>query len=418
MIRSSVARPAVVPSASRAAPIAQRLPSSTVRAQPVTASSFERAPVASSALAARASPRIPARSSYPNGAGIDRILAISNPVERNYAITQGYHDLSQAFAKLVGDDNANWTTYAVWASRQAGVTIRQEDAPRQLVEAFEKSAEIGRALEQARSRLGPLGALIPPVSGLLTAGDEGLDLISHEIATGNTKVFAEISREFSRFIEAFGGATHYDQARVDAYLAGFRPDQAAFRDGMAAYAKAMFEPDAEKKAELMLLGNARVGLHEQTFLQENIERSMNAPIEVVVRKNLEAALTRTLPGKLLAKAGLLDDALDPLIGAVSSVARRAITDKMMELALPGVTLRLGDDVRGDFPAALETIELAELREALARIDRTPDSLSGSAAEDWVRLGDRMNFIVDLFRAYQQDAAMFDEPFETPRALIA
>ncbi len=189
---------------------------------------------------------------------------------------------------------------------------------------------------------------------------------------------------------------------------------------MEAYAKAMFEQDPEKKAELMFLGNACVGLHEQRFLQTYIERALNAPVDALVRENLEDAIGATLPGKLLKKAGLLDDALDPLVRAIGKGVRRVVTEHMMSLPLPNQTLKLGEDVVGPngtpFPEALKTIENPELQKVLADIDTSPDSLKGSAARDWVRLSDRMNFIVDLFRSYQQDPSMFGQPFDKPVTL--
>src|SRR5215216_1003828 len=57
---------------------------------------------------------------------VRRIVAISNPVIRNLEITQCYSRLAAEFASRSGE-GANWCTYATWASRQAGRTIRGED---------------------------------------------------------------------------------------------------------------------------------------------------------------------------------------------------------------------------------------------------------------------------------------------------
>jgi hypothetical protein len=361
---------------------------------------------------------VPAPGSYPRGPEIDRILANKDGVTRNYAITQGYHDLSQAFATVVGDENANWTTYAVWASRQAGVSIRKEDAPELLVDLLERSPEISAALDRVKRALGPLGVFMPPVGKFLEVGDGALDVVSGEIAEGNARVFAEISREFTRFIDTFAGAEKFDQARLDAYLAGFRPDQQVFRDGMEAYALAMFEKDPNRKAELMLEGNALVGLHEQTFLQTYIERAMNAPVDHLIANGLKSVFGEKLGAKLLDEESRFHDVISPLVRTVSSVVRRGVTEQMMKLAMPGRTLSLGEDVVGpngatSFSGDLATIESERLRKVLARVDQTPDTMKGSGAKDWVRLDDRMNFIVDLFRAYQQDPAVFGQPFESP-----
>src|SRR5207247_6913452 len=55
-----------------------------------------------------------------------RIAAIANPVIRNLEITYCYSRLAAAFAAR-GGEGANWCTYATWASRQVGRTVRGED---------------------------------------------------------------------------------------------------------------------------------------------------------------------------------------------------------------------------------------------------------------------------------------------------
>jgi hypothetical protein len=58
---------------------------------------------------------------------VRRIAAIENPVLRNLEITHAYSLLAAAAAARSGA-GANWCTFATWASRQAGATIRGEDA--------------------------------------------------------------------------------------------------------------------------------------------------------------------------------------------------------------------------------------------------------------------------------------------------
>src|SRR6187431_1673137 len=57
---------------------------------------------------------------------ISRIAAMTEPVLRNLHITQCYCELSAAFANRM-KSGANWCTFATWASKQAGQTIRHED---------------------------------------------------------------------------------------------------------------------------------------------------------------------------------------------------------------------------------------------------------------------------------------------------
>ena len=70
-----------------------------------------------------------------------RIAAIRNPVIRNLEITHAYSLLAAAVAARSGQ-GANWCTFATWASRQAGRTIRGEDA----IGYIEQRLCIGRSL--------------------------------------------------------------------------------------------------------------------------------------------------------------------------------------------------------------------------------------------------------------------------------
>jgi hypothetical protein len=63
-----------------------------------------------------------------------------------------------------------------------------------------------------------------------------------------------------------------------------------------------------------------------------------------------------------------------------------------------------------FPETLATIESADLRTFLATWDRTPHDTRGSAASDWNDIGDRINFIVDLFRTRHRDPNLLRPPF--------
>ena len=77
-----------------------------------------------------------------------RIGAIESPVVRNLEITFCYSRLAAACATRNGQ-GANWCTYATWASRQAGRTIRGEDL-----------------LENLESRLGESRWVLHPLATL------------------------------------------------------------------------------------------------------------------------------------------------------------------------------------------------------------------------------------------------------------
>ena len=60
-------------------------------------------------------------------ADVQRIAGIKSPVLRNLEITHAYSLLAAAVAER-SSSGANWCVFATWASRQAGATIRGEDA--------------------------------------------------------------------------------------------------------------------------------------------------------------------------------------------------------------------------------------------------------------------------------------------------
>ena len=108
---------------------------------------------------------------------------------------------------------------------------------------------------------------------------------------------------------------------------------------------------------------------------------------------------------------LLDGAFERLIDACNDLIRQIITDHLMTLRLSDrETLRLGRDLHGEFPEALAQITNPRLRQILAEADPTPDSLLQSGACDWANFIDRIHFIADFFRVYQEQPFLFDPPF--------
>ncbi|HVE87901.1 MAG TPA: hypothetical protein VND93_33815, partial [Myxococcales bacterium] len=367
----------------------------------------------------------PAPGTYPTAADAERISSNPDAAARNLDITQGYSDISNAMGQILGKDNATWATFATWASKQAGVSIRGEDVPKIFTDAIKGTAGFQDKVDKVNSVLKRLG--LPQIqagelAGKLAQHARGaMDQLQDSIGNGNVKVFKEIAPEFAKFIDTFKGATKYDQAKVDAYLAHFPPDQQGLKNGFANYAKAQFETDPKKKAELMLLANDQIVQHEQGRLQPDIQRGLDAPIDQVFKPALKKIIRDVAKnagpfgtgGWLYDKldgAGLIDKAISPVLDAVGGQFRKLATSQLMTLETPSGTLKLGQDVPRGFPADLKTIDNPDLKALLAKVDRTPDTTRGSAAGDWSNVGDRMNFVTDLFRAYSQDPNLFKPPF--------
>jgi len=366
-------------------------------------------------------PTVPAKAPTPGRVDIEGIANIKDPVARNHAITQGYYELSNQMAGLLGKENANWATFGVWASKQAGVSIRQEDLPKAFMDQLKGDNKWLGALTNIG--LGAINPLAPALTEALKIPiRDALNRVSDAIADGNQKLFRDIAPEFQRFTETFKGDTKYDAAKVEKYLEGFPPGKENLKAAFSDYAKAMFEQDPNKKAELMLSANDRVGVHEQSLIQGEVERALNAPLKEtfapIVKATLDAAGNALpFPANLAYKgakaAGLVDKAVDSVVDSLTGQFRQFATEHMMKIGLPEGSLSLGDDVRpgaqGDFPEHLRTIESGELNKLLSQYDKTPNSLKGSSANDWSQFDQRMNYIVDLFRSRQGDPRLFDAP---------
>ena len=364
---------------------------------------------------------------------VDRIVAIGDPILRNLLITQCYCELSGSAAALVGA-SANWCTFATWASKQAGQTIRQEDLLRTFEERFYLSPEISAALENLTGSLKRIGANLPvraskaailralgPRAAFARAADA--------VARGNKKVFEEIGREFARFLGFFSGDPSFDGARTAQFCSMLRPGdppdgQRLLSEAFTAYCHARFQTGKEK-AQTMLLANVCAGYHEQIRLQPEIAEALDAALgdPAGLKQRLLAVF---LPGFYLrARARLLrdhetflDDIFARVVRETNRLIRQVITEHLMTLHIANApALHLGRDLRGNFPSDLERIEDARLKEILDRVDTTADSLAGSGAVDWADFADRMHFIADFFRLSQERSDLFDTPFTADQTAL-
>ncbi|MDR7420138.1 MAG: hypothetical protein QN178_14645 [Armatimonadota bacterium] len=365
---------------------------------------------------------------------VDRIAGLADPVVRNLQITQCYHDLSVAMRRFTSG-GANWCTFATWASKQAGSTIRSDDLPRALEDVLDRAPEFARLLD-----------LVVDAASLAVASEDAtavrdalrqavnpqpaFDRASGAVARGNLKVFAEIGREFARFLAALDDDAAVDAGVATQFCASLRPGeppdgQRLLREAFTAYAEARRHGDDKTRAELLYLANVLIGLHEQTRLQPDILAALNAPASVLddLRPRLLAVV---LPGvwlrirhtaaRLLRRRLPLDEALDRLVACVKGEARRVITQALMVLRLPaGTLLPLGRDLRSAFPPVLKTILSPRVHDVLRDVDLTPDSLAGSGAQDWADLRQRMHFIADFFRAWHERPELFNPPFSPAQA---
>jgi hypothetical protein len=376
-----------------------------------------------------------AMDQIPSIAEVDRIAALDDPVLRNLQITQCYHELSSALAQRLPGE-ANWCTFATWASKQAGGTIRKEDLARaweDLLTAPSTAQAAGSAAAAAQG----IGAQGSPQEILRLAWEAinpyaALERASAAVGRGNQKVFAEIGREFARYVAACLGDVTFDGESIAGFCAALHPGdppdgQRYLSQAFTRYYQAAFEPDPKARAELVLLASLEMGFHEQTRLQPEIAAALDAilfdPRSIELRLAERRLILALFPGRgiqvyagvlfrrLLGRPDRLEEVIDRLIALARGQLRTLLTEHMLALDFPGgLRLRLGDDLHAIYPAALEQIANPELCALLAQIDPTPDSLRETGAVDWADLPDRLHFIADLFRCYQEWPEMQEPPY--------
>src|SRR6059036_3872583 len=205
----------------------------------------------------------------PSVEDVRRSVAITNPVIRNLEITHCYARLAAAFAAR-GGEGANWCTYATWASRQAGRTIRGED----LLD------ELGGGLVGGRWLLHPIRIMwrrllrrglfqretrIGRLTAELHTPFDAFERASGSVARGNLRVFEEIGLQFARYLQECppdGVESPPFQRFLDGLRPGDPPDgQRYLREAFERYERLQLEPDPKARMELAVLANLAIGIH-------------------------------------------------------------------------------------------------------------------------------------------------------------
>lgn len=362
---------------------------------------------------------------------VERITAVSDPVVRNLQITQCYHELSATLGQRTGG-GANWCSFATWASKQAGQTIRKEDLARTLEGALgsqtaveQATRDLASAAQKVSARLGT-GEIRKFIWKVLEP-EAAFERSSQAVAGGNLKVFAEIGREFARFNADCLPDTTYDEGKMARWCEALRPGPApegqdALRQAFSNYYRALFEEDGKARHELLLFANLKIGYHEQTRLQPEINAALDAPIlsPQMFARNLLQALRPEWGGliqvvlyllRLLGRLTEFDRASAAYLEAAQREAQRIVTETMMTIELPhGQRQRLGQDLASTFPPILAHLTNPDLIDLLTQIDPTPDSTLETGAQYWGDLPDRLHFIADMFRCFHISPDLFLAPF--------
>lgn len=357
---------------------------------------------------------------------VRRIAAIANPVIRNLEITHCYSRLAAAFATRSGE-GANWCTYATWASRQAGRTVRGEDMLEHL----------GRKLGDGRWLLHPIATLwrrllrrglfqretrIGRLTAALHTPFDAFECASDAVARGNLKVFEEIGLEFARYLQecppdAAADSSPPFQRFLDRLRPGDPPEgQRYLRQAFAEYERRRLERDPKARAELTVLANLEIGLHEQTRLQPEIREALDAAYatqEDLGRRALEALFPSAARWRSVFRrpaAAVVGVVAAGAQRSASRLAREVITESFLVLSLPGRVLALGTHLTDAYPEALGEPADADLTELLARFEPIAPAPDDCGARDWSDLRQRMHYIVHMFCAFHLSKELFRPPF--------
>lgn len=358
----------------------------------------------------------------PTPADVRAVAALRNPILRNLRITECYYRLSAAMASRT-DGSANWCTFATWASRQAGRTIRAEDFMEQLSGVLASASApwlhpvaslwrwlLRKGIFEPESRL---GRLVHDIHSPFDAFERASDAV----ARGNRKVFEEIGLEFARYLEACPRGLDPGSEEFKQFLSGLRPGappdgQDLLRSAFLLYQNRSAEGTA-RRAQQLFKANLEIGLHEQTRLQPEIREAIVAGPETAenLGRRLLAHFHLRLGPAAKPAAIVMGFPAKRFREFVDTITCRVITECLMVLRLSDeLLLALGKHLDRPFPSSLEKLDEPELEKLLREFEPAEGAVDNCGANDWSALPERMHYIIHLFRCFHDARELFEAPF--------
>jgi hypothetical protein len=288
----------------------------------------------------------------------------------NQLITRLHYLLSEALADRLGREGGpNFHSWAVWGSRKAGVTIRQEDLDSAIGNATVTAGVVGSLIGAATGvfagrwlRWGPdyITAVIGAAIGILAGRWSGRKIAiwsrgkaAKLMLRGNQIVLQDIGEQSSRFLELLeNGATSEGR---ESFFAGLRPGpterhgQDRLATAFRSYLAAFDSNDLTVKRAAMIVGNCEIVYHEHIRLEPYIR------------------------------------------GAMPFIVRRCATQRLMTYEIGERVLTVAEDLPG-LP--------------------TP-----TAARNWAKIEERMRYVFALFREFHNAPEVFSSPYATEMAQI-
>lgn len=312
----------------------------------------------------------------------------------NLKVTRAHYLLSLALRQVVGEQaGANFHSWAVWGSRKAGVTIREEGLERALREVTLLASGMGLLTSWLlgaawRSWLPKGSTPVLSVAGALAGGGLGRCWLlcgrrraAELMLEGNRTVLEDIGSETGRFVMWFASAPHGDPVAFERFLEGFRSGkteaggQDLLRRAFTHYYRAAQARDVHKKQQECYFANCLAILHEHIRLQPYIS------------------------------------------GTLPWIVRRCVTFRLMRYEVGPLRMAVSDDVPSldglDYPESLRQLPDPEVMALLFGpdgLDPGGNGLRGTRTRDWTRLDQRMKYIVNLFRAFHLHPDVIAAPY--------
>jgi hypothetical protein len=328
---------------------------------------------------------------------IGHSIAEPDPALSNRMVTETHFALSNALQELLGPEvGANFHSWAVWGSRKAGVTIRQEDLEKSIRDGAVVAGLVGTVIAVLggllihRRQKGVSGAawaaglLAGTACGAMSGWGLAVDSRSRAsrlIHEGNRTVLEEIGLLSARFLERFANEPSGDIEHLEEFLQQLRPGltesggQDLLRRAFTCYHAARYGLELKARQEAAYFANCLAVYHEHIRLQPFIE------------------------------------------GSLPHIIRKCVTKRMMTYDVGDLRFAVGEDVPAlnglSFPEHLQELENEELVRFLAGPEgweMSLDSLADTAATDWTEIRQRMGYVFALFRALHTEPSVLREPF--------
>ena len=324
----------------------------------------------------------------------------TSPAISNQKVTAAHFVLSEALQELTSREaGPNFHSWAVWGSKKAGVTIRQEDLDNALKDATNVSGIAGFIVGMITAAtviwfyldistfltvvLILVGGIIGGITGALVG--RGIARYSRSeaarlILEGNQTVLEDIGGKTAQFVSVF------NSNEFDEFYKGFTEGKTSeggqnlLREAFKAYTKAAQTENTSEKRQWTCFGNCLAILHEHIRLQPYISKSL------------------------------------PFI------IRRCVTQRMMSFDVGEISL----SVSKEFSALNKDYEIVELEDEhknrlielmreecpTAKISSAVifDKTKNYAADNWTQIEQRMRYVWELFERFHLEPQVRSKPF--------